>query len=203
MYTSSKMRKSNSLPTMVALVFKCTVKKSLRFSYFGYTRKRKANGQQFGRGCAVEPAFKQHKFTPLENNDIVVCAQALYDHYDNLLVPISLEYESQKEILDNAFEALTQTTVTNRDRYHDFLDPASRKVTEDLQILDLVETQRKFKEVEQDVDQLEAATKKFRIFWNQESANKAQFFPTPLPKMLIGALNSVNCDFFGKVKNTS
>jgi hypothetical protein len=58
---------------MVALVFKCTVKKSLSFSYFGYTRKRKANGQQFGRGCAVEPAFKQHKFTPLENNDIVVC----------------------------------------------------------------------------------------------------------------------------------
>ncbi len=78
------------------------------------------------------------------------------------------------------------------------MDPTSRKVTEDLQILDLVEIQRKFQHVEQDEEQLEAATKKSRIFWNQESEKKAEFFPTPLPKMLIGAVNSVNCDFFGK-----
>ena len=66
------------------------------------------------------------------------------------------------------------------------MDSASRRVTDDLEILDLVETQRNFQKVAKDVDQLEAATKIFRIFWNQESANKAQFFPTPLPRMLIG-----------------
>jgi hypothetical protein len=122
----------------------------------------------------------------------------LYDHYDNLLASISLEYENQKEILGNAFDALIQTTISNRDRYHDFLDPTSRKVTEDLQILTLVATHRKFQHVEQDEEQLEAATKKFRFFWNQESEKKAEFFPTPLPKMLIGAINSVNCDFSEK-----
>ena len=98
---------------------------------------------------AVAPPLKRHTFTPLEKNDIVVCARALYDHYDNLLAPISLEYENQKEILGNAFDALIQTTISNRDRYHDFLDPTSPKVTEDLQILDQVETQRKFQHVEQ------------------------------------------------------
>ena len=185
---------------MAALVHECKIEKSLSVSYFRFNRKREGNWREIGRDCAVAAPSKGHKFTPLEKNNIVVCARALYDHYDNLLAPISLEYENQKEILGNAFDALIQTTISNRDRYHDFLDPTSCIVTDDLQILDLVETQRKFQHVEQVQEQLEAATKKFRIFWNQESEKKAEFFPTPLPKMLIGTINSVNCDFFGKVK---
>ena len=204
---SNKHRRVKSCNWIFVLPVSHGLKKSKSDSTIGYNWKiigynwhHMAKGRRFDGDCPGAPAEKKHKFSSLTSNETIEWAKKLYAYYNDLLTPVTLEYENLQQYMANKFDALIKTIIFKRDTFHDFLDIASRKVTEDKHILDLVETHRNFNQVEQDAECLEIATKKFRLFWDKEWSTRAIFIPEALPNFNFGSLNLVNGDFFGKVK---